>query len=507
MGKAVKPLRIFCFLIFILLTLTGCASPSEPVLPAQTITPESRPTKTPIFTPSTTLTTIPTYTLTPKASGTPAASPSPTNTLVPSATPTFDASNVITWTPVSPAECPPENPELVPTFAFPQKLCLDVESQVLDFLNAGGQLQRVEKELYNAATQVDLTNDGVTEFTIAGCTFQVYSCMNGQYETILDIGDKEGFSHILAVEDMNLNGVPELIIGGDGGPFTNASTVYYRILEWDGQTIRNLVSHPDFRSRYNGGGIVNGWIYSDGVGREDSNIWENMSLQDTDGNGTKEFILECGLPADWDGKISGGPTRAEIHTYMWNGKEFNLESVKITPPQFRFQAVQDADYATLDGDYSRALELYQQVIFDNDLDWWSIDKAEQWSESAILKIQGVATPTPLPIDTTERSILTAYAYYRIMLLNILNGVQSEAESAYKTLVNEYEAGDPGYAFVELATSFWTEFDLSRDIQQACSRAIKYTEAHQESTIRYLGTGYHGRQSHQYKPRDVCPFIK
>jgi hypothetical protein len=395
----------------------------------------------------------------------------------------------------------------VPAFEIPPKFCLDTGSQVVDFLNAGGQAQRVVDEMTDSASLVDLTNDGIPELTNAECNFRVYSCQDGQYQTILDMGDKEGFSDILAVEDMNLNGVPELIIGGGVWPYSNAPIIYYRILEWDGQQFKNLVSHPDFRSRYGGGGIHGGWIYSEGYADPGDFMQSTMSVRDIDGNGTKELVLKCGWPTSLDWSINGGPTRGETHTYMWNGSEYNLENIQVSPPEYRFQAVQDADYASLDSDYLKALDLYLQVIFSDDLDWWSKEKAEHTILLLSQSVQGLTTPTPLPTDTSERSILAAYAYYRMMLIHILIGNRLEAENIFNTLMNNYKVGEAGYAFVELATSFWTEYVLSQDIHQACSKAVKYAEEHKTATIDYLGSNYHGWQSHQYQPEDICPFMK
>jgi hypothetical protein len=190
---------------------------------------------------------------------------------------------------------------------------------------------------------------------------------------------------------------------------------------------------------------------------------------------------------------------------MWNGAEFNLEKVRIADPVFRFQAVQDADYASLDGDYPRAFELYQQVVFNDELDWWSVAKATQEANAISAAIQAIVTPTPLPEDETERSNLSAYAYYRMMLLHIVADNQVEAESAYDTLMDNFGEDQDGYAFAELATTFWIEYIGSNDIQQACSKAIKYAEENQVTTIEILGSSYHGWQSHNYKPEDICPF--
>ena len=272
------------FLIFICILLTSCnlssglTSATETVSLSQTISPGDRSLDTPTLIPSAPIPPTSTSSQTPKPSYTPIASSSPTMTLFPTATQTFDVLRVPTRTPESPAQCPPENPTLVPSFDVPEGICFDIQTQVLDFLNTGGRLQRIVDEFKNSASQVDLTNDGAPELTIAECNFRVYSCKNGQYQTILDADSIEGVSRILAVEDMNFDGIPELIIGGWIWPYSNASTTYYKILEWDGRQFKNLVSHPDFESRYGGGGIRNGWIYSEGYAEPGNFMQSNMSL-------------------------------------------------------------------------------------------------------------------------------------------------------------------------------------------------------------------------------------
>jgi hypothetical protein len=391
----------------------------------------------------------------------------------------------------------------------PEKFCLDVETQVLDFLNAGGELQAVLNDLDQSATKVDLTDDGVPELAIAECSLRIYGCSQGQYVKMLDMGDREGYSRILAIKEMNLDGVPELIIGGGVQPFSNAPTMYYRILEWDGGQFRNLVEQPDFRSKYRGGGIRNNWIFSEGIGRGVDSIWEDWSLKDIDKNGTLEFVINSGLPTSFD-TAANGPWRAETDIYMWNGQNFGLQSIQVEPAQFRFQAVQDADDASFDGQYDKALDLYQQVIFSDTLDWWSEQRREHQLSVLEAEWSGSITPTPLAQDYTEYNNLAAYAYYRIMLLHIVRGWQTEAETIYNALQKKFPSGSEGSAYAEMARLFWVEYRTSQNMDLACQKAIAYTTEHPGEIISYIGNGWkgeieHGWQSRGYSPEDICPF--
>lgn len=437
-----------------------------------------------------------------------AQNPTVTKTPLPSAT--FDASHSVRRTLSPPAQCPAENPGLVLDLQpDPQKFCLDVETQVLDFLNAGGKLQDIVNDLGRIAVKADLTNDGVPELAIAECKFRIYGCSEGQYTKMLDMGDREGYSRVLAIKDMNLDGVPELIIGGGVQPFSNAPTMYYRILEWEDRQFRNLIDQPDFESSYRGGGIRNNWIYSEGVGRGVDSIWENWSMKDIDKNGTVEFVINTGLPVSFD-TAANGPWRAETDIYMWNGYNFGLQSIQVEPPQYRFQAAQDADAASLDGQYDKALDLYQQVIFSDKLDWWSEQQREHQKSVLQAEWSGSVTPTPLAQDYTEYNNLAAYAYYRMMLLHIIRGWLTEAETVYHTLQEKFPSGSEGSAYAEMATAFWEEYRTSQNMALSCQKAIAYATEYPEKIISYIGNGRKGEidygwQSRNYSPEDICPF--
>ncbi|HKZ70229.1 MAG TPA: hypothetical protein VJ020_09120 [Anaerolineales bacterium] len=230
-------------------------------------------------------------------------------------------------------------------------------------------------------------------------------------------------------------------------------------------------------------------------------------LNDIDGNGTIELILEGGISSGVNYR-DGLPWRVQTDTHMWSGEAFVFYRTKYAAPQYRFQAVQDADQATLGREYDTALDLYQEAIFRDELEWWSPERRayEQalWDASWHFE---VPTPTPLPFptpDPNEYPNLAAYARYRIILLHILRGYLPEATIVYETLQEKFPAGQPGHEFAEMATEFWIDYQTSQDIGQACNQAVEYARSHSE-ILTYLGSDYHGWQSHEYTPEDVCPF--
>jgi hypothetical protein len=198
------------------------------------------------------------------------------------------------------------------------------------------------------------------------------------------------------------------------------------------------------------------------------------------------------------------PWRLKINTYTWNENEYALESEDFKQPEFRFQAVQDGDRYSVEKRNEKAISYYQQVIFDENLDWWSPDKRiyyindlDPWS------IDTTPGPTPLP-DNTEYSRLATYAYYRIMLLHLVQNHDSDAITVYSTLQQKFGNDQYGRPYVEMATAFWEAYQSTHKMYDGCATAIQYAAEHPEILIP-LGSDYHGSQSHIYVPADVCPF--
>jgi len=458
------------------LILAGCAQ-RETVTPVAVI---QQPTGTPSPSP------IGTNTFLPTATPTLSITPLPT---IPTFTPTFDASTIITVTPAQKAECPENDNSVKPNFEFDNKTG-GIELKILNFLNEGGSIQTIVTALAktnNSYKLADITNDGNPDLILGGFlmldandlpitydTFYILSCRNGQYSLFSGeqtIGTAL-FNTIYEITDMNINGIPEVIIYNNkcsgGGCYS------FFIGEWNGRTFVNL-AHNIFLDS-----IIDG------------------KIQDTNNDGTSELILTGGLynrSAAW---------RSEIHTYMWNSKYFVEQPIEYVQPVYRFQAIQDADTAVI-GKNDRAIQLYQEAISNQRLEWWSIER--QKYEQAIIDApwNDELAPSVKPSeDKTEYPRLAAYAYYRIMLLHIVQEHESDASTMYKTLQQKF-ANDPyGQPYVEMATALWNAYQSTHKMYDGCAAAIQYAVEHPEILIP-LGSEYHGSQSHTYVPADVCPF--
>lgn len=273
------------------------------------------------------------------------------------------------------------------------------------------------------------------------------------------------------VRDMNKNGIPEVIF------YSYYKGLSVEIVEWNG-TKFNLLN-GDTGSRM-------------GLAGED-----NLVIADFDNNGLEDFSLSGGLGESF------GPWRHITDYNFWNGYEYS-SVLLYDPPQYRFQAVNDADQAALMGKYDLAISLYQAVIFDERLSPWSRSRYQEDLEAGPRAYwDSPATPNPVSDDPTEYPRLAAYAYYRMVILHTYLGEMDAAQIQYATLQEKFPAGNPGQPYAEMATDFWNAYQSSGKIYPACAAAIAYADAHPE-ILTPLGSDYHGAQSHIYVPADVCP---
>lgn len=446
--------------------------------------------------------------------------PTPTQTLNPTSTPTraltatFDAASALTVTPAAPAECPAEDPGLAaPTFTLPaqpigRESFDGIYQSILDFLNAGGTRRAVVDALRRTGISMedgtdfmerDLTNDGQPELLVSVNHLLIYTCKDGQYYEAAKLKPYTFVPpNVIATEDMNLNGISEIVVHRPEDQTIDVENDY-QILEWDGQRFQNLVAPGSQESRYQYEyyyiRIEDGWIAVFGRGQPDSNSWE---VRDIDGNGTLEFVIHHGISVRHP---QYGPWRAEMTTFIWNGNRFVWYRTEFEPPRYRFQAVQDADVAVLEGRYDEALQLYEQVISSDSLEGWS---QERYDTQAFLA-WGIEAPTPPALDPQERGNLTAYARYRMMLLHLLRERLPEAEAIYNALQQEHRAGESGHAYAEMALAFWTELQISQSVPRACQQAVDYAGKYGQEILYYLGEYHHGAQSLNYQPEDICPF--
>jgi hypothetical protein len=354
----------------------------------------------------------------------------------------------------------------------------------MEYLNSGGNIQAVRSVL--SLDQEDLDGDTIPEIIIDGDTVTtVIGCRDGKYANWLDlIADPDSFApSLVSAQDMNLDGLPESVFMSKGGSgWSRHYTIW--IYEWYAGYPKQLLYVDDFRN------VV-------------------VQVADIDGDGVQELIVQGNNTANPDDLVLGGPFRDEIYIYKWNGDSFISEPVQYAAPQYRFQALQDTDRFSVQGQYDKALEYYQNVIFSGSLDWWSPEKKEQIYRDHLYTWNGQElvyppTSTPLPENRSEYFELASYTYYRMVALHVYLGEMDAAQIQYNTLQQKFPADSPGHPYVEMATAFWDAYQSSGNMTTACGAAIKYAAEHPEILIP-LGSDYHGWQSHIYVPADVCPF--
>lgn len=427
-----------------------------------------------------------------------------TITPLPTFTPTFDVSTIVTVTPAEKAECPTSIP-------YPEK-DFDLfefwengnyqspEEAALALLNKYGSevLVNYERSFGDSPETMafqDFTNDGVPELAIrltlntSFSSFDIFGCQDGEYHLLLSIPSNGlGYAPIIvSIEDNNKNSVPELtILEG----YLSQGGHSFGVYEWDGEKFTSLLppNHPDQPDST--------FLWVEATGK--------IYYKDVDSDFLNELILESGIPV-WEIYYVGLPWRNNSTYYKWNGQVFAPYKSEFTEPEFRFQAVQDADLAFTQQEYGKAVVLYQEAIFSDELRSYSPEIRENLRAIWEAQYGEVPTPTPYPIeDPTEYPSLAAYAYYRIMLLHLVQGQEAEAESTYQTLQDTFGADPYAASYVEMATKFWEAYQSTNKMYDGCAAAIQYAVEHPQ-ILTPLGSDYHGWQSHIYVPADVCPF--
>jgi hypothetical protein len=423
----------------------------------------------------------------------------PTNTItplpaIPTFTPTFDASTIITVTPAPKAECPTIKndvninlsnfddyyPELVTALnqGAPIEAIIDIFEKKFDqHYYPDGNISFHEKINYEI---IDVTNDGTPEIILPGNAATqkkavILGCGEGEYKILFSRKYLEEYMHLLPV-DANQNGITEIIIGDESGTSTGA-WFEVSIIEWHIDSFQELLTR----------------VYS-------STAFRSVRVKDLDNDKTKEVYWRFGAYI-----FSIPPWRRGTAILKWNGNEFILMPLNYDPAQYRFQAIQDGDTATLDGHFIEAIKSYQEAIFNKKLEWWS----SQRQNDTIFKIghegfSAVGTPALGNPEPSEYPSLAAYAYYRIMLLHIVQGHESDADTVYKTLQQKFSNDQYGQPYVEMAIAFWNAYQSTHKMYDGCAAAIQYAVEHPEM-LTPLGSDYHGAQSHIYMPADVCPF--
>lgn len=377
-----------------------------------------------------------------------------------------------------------------------------IDEPILEFLSNGGDPNEVISTLTDENIPLpyktefleqDLTGSGIPELVISQVHLWVFGCRNGQYETLLEVNnyDRTRFPGplIVSVQDLNSNGVLDFVVKSH----YSMTSLEFRILEWRSSGFQDLLSNQSSAALLSKS--------------EESLIIQNgeVFFDDTDNDGVHDVFFR-----GYDPLPDGLPSRGEEYCYRWDGDLFAIDSIRYSAPVYRFEAVQDGDRYSLAGEYDNALSSYQDAVTNEDLEWWSSERNQYERNCWNTKPDCEFFPTPPVPDENEYLNLSAYAYFRIMLIHVVNNSLDDAENVYNLLQTNFPAVKSGYHFAVMAGEVWNEYSISNDIEVACSKAIAYAEDNPIEILSYLGNGeyalaYYGEQSLEYSPDDVCPF--
>ena len=403
-----------------------------------------------------------------------------------------------------------------------------LEEEILSYLNDGSEpdaleafiqiaeeaLRAREETIYPTMAPpvvdiVDLTGDGIQEVIVLlhwDANFSnvdldrillVLAHEGGDYIALArihaqDLVQRPYDMELARIEDVNQDGINEIILtlhDYQGPTGTNMLYVTF-VLGWRDSDFQHLIlSGDEFLQPYlNGASALN----------------VEAQLMDEDGDGRIEIVVRhAGLYQGGSTRyyqIETGPQRGATQIWTWDGSAFSL-ATEFDSPEYRFQAMHDADDATLAGDYELAMELYLRVIYDNDLLGWAGPTQQMFDENELI--------------LEERYRLSAYSAYRIMLLHILWGNVAQAEEDLDTLHTYYPADSLQYPFTEMANIFWETYQASGEIEAACKKTSEYAASATYSSpatlfgegnpIDLLGISYYGWLNRDYSPKDICPF--
>lgn len=417
-------------------------------------------------------------------------------------TSTFDIRSIQTTTPMPPATCPPNHTNQVPTPEYNNQFYLGIYDHVfLDYLNQFGsdafrqadQITRDEDGRLrpNILLYRDLTNDGVPEIVVSRGPLYILGCKDGKYQTIFT---SEMSAHgtrqtIQYLSDLNKNGIPELMIMTDIG--TQADS-YYRLLEWKEDHFVDLLK-----------------IFGAGISGEEQHMWVlaggKIRYQDINQDGLIDIVLYQGSPLSAD-YFGSAPWRRYTQYFQWNGQNYTITDQFFDPPQYRFQAVEDADHAVMALDYDQAIDLYQQVIFNDRLEWWTIERRDYIFQEKSQELSPLTMTPPAP-DPNEYSYLSAYARFRIMVVHLLRGYDSDAQVVYQTLIDLFPEGTPGSIYAQMAEVFWKNYSVTHSASAACGEARAVAIWHEQEATQYFMDDYKhlGYPKENYTVQMLCPF--
>jgi hypothetical protein len=347
---------------------------------------------------------------------TPAVNPEPAAALPePTATPEASLtamapqpSPTVTSTPASPDCVSPQAQASLGDLTFGK-----APEAILAYLNAGGSPDGLKQALNQAgianqpvSVQMgDMTGNGKDDWVVSifdpgsqlippGGTLLIYTCQGGGYELSLNqpTPQGQGGPHLWYLQDLDADGRADLVYSlATCGAHTCFEDL--KILSWEDGSFKNRLEGSSADLPY-----------------------PNIEVRDPDGDG----IFQLEVTGTGIGSVGAGPQR-EI-TWVWSYAPgtgmWDKTSESLGTSNYRIHVLQDADTAARQGDYQKALVLYQRVVSDPTLQDW-VDPEKEQAE------------------------LGAYARFKIMVLYLILGQEDFASTAFQEMRNTYPSNSLG----------------------------------------------------------------
>ncbi|MGF1503715.1 MAG: hypothetical protein ACFB51_01055, partial [Anaerolineae bacterium] len=305
----------------------------------------------------------------------------------------------------NPAVCPPPGNPTLPSEPPPFQQYAEM---LASFLSEGGAPTVLEATLrsWNAiggtggliVSDRDLTGDGVPEILVIvqdprnndrfpqpGDMF-VFGCNVDSYRLLYTAGYAltRGTPVLFSADDLNGNFINDLVYSVQ---FCEGAVCFQdvNIVEWSLQL--------ETFERLHAEDIVEPFA--------------QIEVFDANNDGLQEVTVSTGTVA----APEAGPQRTYTTTYRWDGSLFTISQRVAATAQYRIHVIHDADDAAAIGDYSTAISRYRTAIDDPNLQSWTYP-----DESAYLR---------------------AYASYRLMIVQTLDGRYEQAAETHEELDRQY----------------------------------------------------------------------
>lgn len=261
---------------------------------------------------------------------------------------------------------------------------------------------------------------------------------------------------ILAVQDVNNDGAPDLLVTSTVcGAHTCVTDVY--IISWNGHQYVDLtqgnISMPTAR----------------------------VFLEDRDSGGILELVLEGGTI----GSAGAGPQRSRTEVYRWTGSRYELAQMTFAPSPYLYFKIADGNEAFAAGDLLGAIDIYRQAIASPDL--------RSWKEEVGMS------------NLNEKKELLAFARFRIGLAFMK---MANLEYALPSL-QEAATADPTALHARAAQEFLKAYtsahersgDINLAYQEGCREVTRYVHDNAQAFGSFWDYGY---ANPPFEEALICP---